>query len=180
MTRSELEHLIRASGAIADDSDVIVVGSQAILGQYPDAPAALLASMEADLYPRNHPERAIPIDGAIGEGSYFHEQFGYYARGVGSGTAGLPKGWESRLVAIRNERTWGTAGWCLEANDLAVSKYVAGRDKDRRFTADMARAGLTVHGTLRARLAETGLTGDLRRVAARRIDADFGPAGRRG
>ena len=43
--------------------------------------------MEADLYPRNRPERADLIDGAIGEGSHFHQQFGYYAQGVGERTA---------------------------------------------------------------------------------------------
>ena len=52
MTRSELEHLIRASGAIADVDEVIIIGSQAILGTFPDAPEILLRSMEADLYPR--------------------------------------------------------------------------------------------------------------------------------
>ena len=32
MTRSQLEHLIRAAGTIADDDDIVVIGSQAILG----------------------------------------------------------------------------------------------------------------------------------------------------
>src|SRR5207253_5713772 len=105
MTRSELEHIIRAAGAIARDREIVVIGSQAVLGQYPDAPAALLASMEADVFPLNHPERADKIDGAIGEGSRFHEQFGYYAQGVGESTATLPKGWRKRLVRVRNENT---------------------------------------------------------------------------
>jgi hypothetical protein len=38
MTRSELEHLIRAAGAVADDPEIVVIGSQAVLGQFPDAP----------------------------------------------------------------------------------------------------------------------------------------------
>lgn len=42
MRRSELEHLIRAIGEIADDDEVI--GSQAILGQFPDAPVQPRAS----------------------------------------------------------------------------------------------------------------------------------------
>lgn len=58
MPRSELEHLIRAAGAIADDDQIIVIGSQSVLGPFPDAPVALRVSMEADLYPRNRPERA--------------------------------------------------------------------------------------------------------------------------
>ena len=55
MTRAELEHLIRAAADLAQDDDIIVVGSQAILGQFPDAPATLRVSVEADLYPRHHP-----------------------------------------------------------------------------------------------------------------------------
>lgn len=175
MTRSELEHLIRASGAIANDPELIIIGSQAILGQYPDAPAVLLASMEADIYPRNHPERAILIDGAIGEGSYFHEQFGYFAQGVGPETAVLPEGWELRLIRVGNEQTGGSTGWCLEANDLAISKYAAGREKDRKYTAELARSGLTTRETLHERLAATTVDGDLFRMLASRIDRDFGP-----
>ena len=41
MTRSELEHVICAAGAIADDREIVVIGSQSVLGQFPDAPAAL-------------------------------------------------------------------------------------------------------------------------------------------
>lgn len=108
MTRSELEHLIRAAGAIADDKEIVVIGSQALLGQYPNAPPVLLASMEADLFPLNRPERADLIDGGIGEGSRFHESFGYYAQGVSESTAMLPRGWKQRLVAIRNPNTAGT------------------------------------------------------------------------
>lgn len=87
MKRSELEHIIRASGAIADDSELIIIGSQSILGQFPNAPGTLLASMEADIFPKNKPELSNLVDGAIGEGSFFHEEFGYYAQGVGPETA---------------------------------------------------------------------------------------------
>ena len=105
MKRSELEHLIRASGAIADDGELIIIGSQSILGQFPNAPNTLCISMELDVYPRNKPDRATLVDGSIGEGSFFHEQFGYYAQGVGPETAVLPDGWEKRLVSISNENT---------------------------------------------------------------------------
>ena len=37
MTRAQLEHAIRASGAICGDRELYVVGSQAILGACPDA-----------------------------------------------------------------------------------------------------------------------------------------------
>lgn len=66
MNRSQLEHLIRAASAVSGERHLVIVGSQAILGQYPDAPRTLRVSVEADLYPRDHPELADLIDGAIG------------------------------------------------------------------------------------------------------------------
>lgn len=136
MTRTQLEHLIRAAAVIADDDELVIIGSQSILGQFPHAPAALLVSVEADLYPKNHPERADLIDGTIGELSPFHDTFGYYAQGVGETTAVLPAGWQGRLVPICNDNTRRATGWCLEAHDLVLSKYVARRDKDIRFIRD--------------------------------------------
>lgn len=71
MTRAQLEHIIRAAGAIADTQDLVVIGSQAVLGQFPDAPEELLVSNEADVFPRGDPGRSDLIDGSIGEGSPF-------------------------------------------------------------------------------------------------------------
>lgn len=172
MTRSELEHLIRAAGSIANDSEIVVIGSQSILGQFPDAPAALLVSAEADVFPLHHPELADLIDGSIGEGSAFHELYGYYAQGVGERTATLPKGWRARLVRISNPNTSGVCGLCLEVHDLAISKHVAGREKDAEFTRELARQGMTDGKTLLARLEETDLTPVQRGLIAMRIRRD--------
>ena len=65
--------------------------------------------------------------------SHFHETFGYYAHGVDETTATLPEGWVDRLVPVRNDNTGGATGWCLEVHDLAVSKLVAGRERDLEF-----------------------------------------------
>lgn len=173
MKRSELEHIIRAAGSIADDSEIVVIGSQAILGQFPNAPAALLASAEAAVFPRNHPELSDLIDGSIGEGSAFHELYGYYAQGVGEGTAVLPGGWRDRLVRVRNPNTLGISGLCLEAHDLAISKYVAGREKELEFTRELAKHSMTDKVTLLARLRETKVPDALRTVVAGRIERDF-------
>ncbi|WGZ95465.1 MAG: hypothetical protein QJT81_05620 [Candidatus Thiothrix putei] len=42
MKRYEIEHLIRAAGAITQSNEIIVIGSQSIFGSYPEAPDALL------------------------------------------------------------------------------------------------------------------------------------------
>jgi hypothetical protein len=65
MNRAQLEHVIRAAATIADDSERVVIGSQAVPGQYPDAPQDLLRSREVDVWPRNHPERWELIAGLI-------------------------------------------------------------------------------------------------------------------
>jgi hypothetical protein len=179
MKRSDLEHLIRAAGAIADDSEIVVIGSQSILGQFPDAPASLLVSAEADVYPLHRPERADLIDGSIGEGSQFHELFGYYAQGVSERTATLPSGWQSRLVRVVGPNTRGIAGLCLEVNDLAISKYVAGREKDLEFTRELATQGMTDSRVLLARLDETELSPEVRDIARARIRRDFTAVKRR-
>lgn len=93
MNRQELEHIIRAAAGITGENEFIVIGSQSILGKHPDAPRSLRQSMEADIYPRQRPELAELISGAIGEYSSFHNTFKYYADGVGPETALLPAGW---------------------------------------------------------------------------------------
>jgi hypothetical protein len=165
--------VIRAAGAIAADSQIVVIGSQAVLGQFPRAPLALLASMEADVYPKNKPELADLVDGSIGEGSFFHERFGYYAQGVSPDTATLPEGWQERLVSVHGPDTAGVEGLCLEVHDLAISKYVAGRDKDLEFTRELARHAMTEAATLQQRLARTPLTAAQRRLVRGRIQRDF-------
>ena len=92
MTREELEHIIRASGDITDQYEFVIGGNQSILGAVPRPEDVFTVSMEADIYPLQAPELADRIDGAIGEGSQFHETYGYYAQGVGPETACLPAG----------------------------------------------------------------------------------------
>jgi hypothetical protein len=157
MTREQLEHLIRAASTITEDDELVIIGSQAILGQFPNAPASLLVSIEADIYPLHHPQRWDLIDGTIGEGSPFHTTFGYYAQGVGEETAILPEGWRDRLVPIRGPGTRGATGWALEAHDLLVAKYAAGREKDLEFAAEAIRHGLVQQEVLLERLERSPL-----------------------
>jgi hypothetical protein len=178
MTREQLEHIIRAAADIADDEEIMIVGSQAILGQFPQAPAELLVSNEADVYPKHKPERAELIDGSIGEGSPFHDTFGYYAQGVGPETAVLPAGWTDRLHRIQNANTRGAIGWCLDVHDLLLSKCAAGREKDARFLDDAVRAGLATQSTLLERLAVLPVSEAVRERIAERIAVAFRRGGK--
>jgi hypothetical protein len=54
MRRPQLEHIIRAAAGITGAPRLVVIGSQAILGQFPNPPEELIISIEADLFsPRN-------------------------------------------------------------------------------------------------------------------------------
>ena len=139
MKRSDLEHILRASKGATGETEFIVIGSQAILGAFPDAPRVLRQSMEADLYPRFRPELAENIEGSLGRYSQFDQTFGYFADGVSPNTATLPKGWQDRLIRLGNDNTGGAVGWCLEPHDLAFSKLVARRVKDLAFVSAMLR-----------------------------------------
>ncbi len=172
MTRSQLEHVLRAAAAISECSTIMVVGSQAILGEHPDAPPELLVSMEVDIYPLERPERADLIDGAIGEVSAFHETFGYYAQGVGPETATLPRGWERRLVRIVASPA---VGLCPETHDLVLSKYAAGREKDRDYVRAAARHALVRQDVLLARLEDLPITEEHRIRLRGLIGQDFAP-----
>jgi hypothetical protein len=170
VNRAQLEHVIRAAATIAGDTEIVVIGSQAILGRYPQAPAELVVSADVDLFPRNHPERADLIEGSIGELSPFHETYGYYAQGVGERTAVLPEGWESRLVPVP---TAAGTGLCLEPHDLLISKYVAGREKDRDYVRSAVRHRLADRQTLLERLALAPVDEVLRGRITAQIQADF-------
>lgn len=169
MNRAELEHIIRAASGVTNQADIVVIGSQSILAQFPDAPPDLLASMEADVFPLHRPDLSIQVDGAIGERSLFHETFGYYAHGVDETTATLPSGWKNRLVPIRNLNTSGATGWCLEVHDLAASKLVAGREKDLDFVRILLSKDMIRLETLGERLGALPLAPERLMVLKERL-----------
>jgi hypothetical protein len=152
MRRDQLEHIIRAAAAIVGEEDFVVIGSQAMLASVVSPPPEIVASVEVDLYPRDSPERAIEIDGAIGDGSMFHDTHGYYAHGVGPETAVAPLGWIDRLVPVSNENTRGATGWCMEPHDLIVAKLAAGRERDVEYARAALEAGIVDAGLLHERV----------------------------
>lgn len=92
MKREGFEHVIAAAANVIAEDEFMVTGSQAVLGAVETAPASMLISMEADVYPASAPDRAIEVDGAIGDWSPFHRQYGYYAYGSGLRPRKRPRG----------------------------------------------------------------------------------------
>ena len=154
MQRSQLEHLIRAAAEVTNQYEFVVIGSQSILGAIPVPPPECAVSMEADIYPLQAPELADLIDGAIGELSFFHDHFGYYAQGVGPQTARLPRGWQSRLVRLQSQATNGRVGYCLAPVDLFVSKACAQREKDKVFNRALLAHGVVSQADAIARAGD--------------------------
>lgn len=154
MDYAQLEHAIRAACEVSKDTELLIFGSQAILGSYPDAPAGVRASIEIDMQAKNLPERTVNIAGALGEDSLFHATHGFWVDGVLIDVAKLPEGWESRTIAVSHPvGTRGNTGHCLEAHDLAASKLAANRDKDREFVTILLAERLLDGAVLLERIA---------------------------
>ena len=175
MKRNELEHAVRAAGAIVGRAELLIIGSQALHASVPGSlPDAALRSVEVDIAVFDDAEGRIAdlIDGSIGEGSMFHSTFGYYAQGVVAATAILPSGWRDRLVRFETPATNGVVGWCLEPHDLWVAKAIANRPKDVEFCDALLRAGLVERNRLAERLgAVDGIDSALRDLVEQRIAA---------
>ncbi len=78
MKRAEFDHAIRAAGSILGETEILVIGSQAIHGSISgDLPAEAERSVEVDIVAFNDADakKADLIDGSIGEASTFHETF---------------------------------------------------------------------------------------------------------
>lgn len=155
MTYEQLQHAIRAACNVANEAEVIVFGSQAVLGKFPDASEDLRQSMEADIAPAsNDPHVADQIDGVLGEDSMFHATHGFYVHGLTLEAALLPKGWERRTVPVDGCGPNPSVGRCVEAHDLAASKLAAFREKDRDFVRTLVSEGLVNARKLRQRITE--------------------------
>ena len=166
MRRDQLEHAIRTACQIIGRSEVIVVGSQSILGTFSqdELPADATMSIEVDILPiaddNDETVRlADLIEGVAGELSPFEELHGFSIDGVDLETSVLPAGWRARLVKVQNANTAPASGepqftgWCLDKEDLCVAKLSALREKDQNFVAALVRADLVDVTTIRDRLA---------------------------
>jgi hypothetical protein len=165
MRRDQLEHAIRTACQIIGRPEVIVVGSQSILGTFREdqLPADATMSVEIDILPicddNAETERlADLIEGVAGEFSPFEELHGFGIDGVDLSTSALPTGWRGRLVKVQNANTAAPGGeprftgWCLDKEDLCVAKLCAFREKDQNFVAALVRSALVDRETILTRL----------------------------
>ncbi len=70
----------------------------------------------------------------------------------------MPDGWRDRLVPVSNANTRRKTGLCLDPSDLAASKLVAFREKDREFVESLLTLGLLTIDELRHRVQSLELS----------------------
>lgn len=99
MRRDQLEHAIRAACQIIGRPEVIVLGSQSILGAFREDELPIQATMsgEIDILPiassnEETAQLADLIEGVAGEFSPFEELHGFRIDGVDLQTSALPEG----------------------------------------------------------------------------------------
>lgn len=140
----------RVSDLIADELPVIV-GSQAIFAVTDDVPENVKESIECD-YLFASAEKIRRIISELGIFSDFQQTNGVFADPLGLATVVLPAGWRDRLQPLKDD-TGETRAFCLELHDAAVSKLMAGREKDFAFIVALLQKDLIALETFVERAA---------------------------
>lgn len=157
MNREQLEHAIRASGDLLKEEQIVLVGSQSILGAFPEGlPSDVLLSKEIDVMMLEDPrdEKQHLINGQLGELTHFDTTHGFFVEAVGENLCRFPPGWRARVIEVNTPGTNGITGLCPDPHDLAIAKLLAGREKDTAYVAALLKSGHLQAGTLieRARI----------------------------
>jgi hypothetical protein len=139
MQRAQLETALTAAATVAGVNEFILVGSQSVHAHTDAAPVEVLVSRECDIWAKARFEKLTIVEDALGRKSSFAEQNGFYVDAIQPDIVLLPKDWESRLKPLR---VGAVIAWCLDVNDLVVSKLNAGRLKDYEFINAILRLKL--------------------------------------
>lgn len=139
MNREQLHALLSEARQQVQHAEFVIVGSLAILGAVAEPPRTMVMSIDVDTYLKNDPQRTGELVQALGQGSAFEDEHGYYLDPVSPNLPSFPEGWQDRLVQI----DFGDVkAFFVEANDVAVSKYMRGEDRDLRWLLAGLKAGL--------------------------------------
>jgi len=151
--REDLRRLFARARDLCGETDYVVFGSLAVLGYAGEVPPRMAASLDVDAFSKGDPGRIFDLAPALGQGSPFEAEFGYYLDPISPRVATLPAGWPDRLTRI--ELDPDLAAWFLEPNDAAVSKYARMEPRDREWIRPGLRAGVLSLAILDVRFAET-------------------------
>ncbi len=165
MRREDLRLLFARARDLCGETDYVVLGSLAVLGHAGEVPARMAASLDVDAYSKGDPARIFDLVSALGSGSPFEAERGYYLDPISPRVATLPDGWDERLLRIQLEPD--LVAWFLEPNDAAVSKYARMEPRDREWIRPGLRAGILSMAIIEARVRQTTFLDDAESVRAR-------------
>ncbi len=137
MRKSQLFELIKAVKFVAPEEIPIIVGSQAVHAAGRMIPEIVQQSIECDfLLTGGKSETRIAINKKLGVFSQYQIENGFYADALGLATVILPTGWRERLQSFEDE-SGNVIAKVAEIYDIAVSKLIAGREKDFVFLKEL-------------------------------------------
>lgn len=156
LRRPDVDHILRAAGSVSNHRRFVLVGTGAVIITARHIPAVMMMTAEIDVYADGieDPEPLSDLlDAAIGRGSRFHETFSYYCDGVGPRTATMPADWRTRATEyLVTDGT--TTAICPGANDIAIAKLCAGREKDWTWLRAAVVAGIVKPAIVRTLTAK--------------------------
>ena len=143
MTLDALQHLLRSARALAEDRDLLVMGSASLLVPFPelgDGSSPLAATYDADLLPDPFDElTGTMLEEALGEDRAYFRRHGYHADVLRDSILDtLPVGWRERSLTVPG----CPYARSIEPADLAAVKLWVGRPKDLDLVARLANEGL--------------------------------------
>jgi hypothetical protein len=154
-----IDHLLRAAANITGQNKFVLVVSAAVIVRrrvrHKNMPADMMMTPEVDIYaPQADDIESISemIDANIGQGSRFHDEFGYYGDGVSATTAKMPSDWQVRAVEYRGAGCPDVVAVVPEENDVALAKLAAWRDKDQDWLGQGVKYGVLSLKTMITRL----------------------------
>lgn len=133
MRKLDLFELVWQIKAIAPEEMPIIVGSQAVHAVTTFLPEIVQQSIECDfLFVGGKSKTRTEVNKKLGVFSSYQLEHGFYADALGLATVVLPTGWRERLQPLEDENG-NVIAFCVEIHDVAVSKLIAGREKDFLF-----------------------------------------------
>lgn len=145
MRKKSIDHILRAAAAVTKQHRFVLVGSAAVIARAKNIPLDMMFTPEIDIYAPEADDTEFAselIDGNIGQGSQFHERFGYYGDGVSPATAKMPSDWKDRSIEYLGAECPGVVAVVPEENDVALAKLAAWRDKDQIWLNEGIRSGI--------------------------------------
>ena len=137
MRKSDLFELVRQIKSIAPEETPIIVGSQAVHVVTAFLPEIVQQSIECDfLLASGKTETRVEINKKLGVFSSYQIEHGFYADALGLATVVLPPNWRERLQSLKDENG-NLIAYAAEIHDIAVSKLIAGREKDFLFLKEL-------------------------------------------